>query len=179
MKLLRMDSMTEQDFSLVLSSISFKSMMLWDRTCADFHYQPKTQSSPSTMSPGPRDAVCVMSPAYFMHVDRVFGWLRLQTETQSELLVNNSEMSPTSWGTMPCIRDEQQVCVWHEQSQRERKSSGAANESGWNHANRDDKVPLGAAAAAPGCRKPYAGDVRNVGARPSCLSEQTLRKWCF
>lgn len=106
--------------------------MLWDRTCADFHYQPKTPSSPSTpvpWSPGPRDAACVMSPAYFMHVDRVFGWLRLQTETQSELPVNNSEMSPTGWGTMSCIRDEQQVCVWHERSQRERKSSGAANES--------------------------------------------------
>lgn len=130
-------------------------------------------------SPGPRAAACVMSPAYFMHVDRVFGWLRLQTETQSELPVNNSEMSPTGWGTMSCIRDEQQVCVWHERSQRERKSSGAANEPGWNHANRDDKAPLGAAAAAPGCRRPHAGEVRNVGARPSRLSDNTLRKWCF
>lgn len=59
------------------------------------------------------------------------------------------------------------------------RGGGAANESGWNHANRDDKEPLGAAAAAPGYRRPHAGEVWNVGARPSCLSDNTLRKWCF
>lgn len=49
--------------------------------------------------------------AYFMHVDRVAGRLRLQTDTQSALVVNTGEISPNGWGTMSCLRDEQQVRV--------------------------------------------------------------------
>lgn len=63
-------------------------------------------------------------------------------------------------------------------NEREKAAVQQMSLAGTN-ANRADKASLGAAAAAPGGRKPHAGEVQNVGARPSCLSDNTLRKWCF
>lgn len=56
---------------------------------------------------------------------------------------------------MACIRDEQQVCVIHEQkknSERGEKSGSVANVSDEKKANGDDSALAWAPAATPGCR---------------------------
>lgn len=82
----------------------------------------------------------VMSPSYFIHVDVVFGWPRLETgaisaggehQFDGPDQPGRAQQQPAR-GRTPCIRNEQQVCQTRAKRQRERGwwGGGAAGEEG-------------------------------------------------
>lgn len=69
----------------------------------------------------------VMSPSYFIHVDVVFGWPRLETgaisaggehQFDGPDQPGRAQQQPAR-GRTPCIRNEQQVCQTRAKRQRE------------------------------------------------------------